>query len=31
MMLGTTVSTTLAGRRHLRTGRYKRYPIAGLA
>lgn len=31
MMLGITVSTTLSGRRIARTGRYKRYPIAGLA
>ena len=30
-MLGITVSTTLAGRRIARTGRYKRYPLAGLA
>jgi EmrB/QacA subfamily drug resistance transporter len=30
-MLGITVSTTLAGRRISRTGRYKRYPVAGLA
>jgi EmrB/QacA subfamily drug resistance transporter len=30
MMLGVTVSTTLAGRRITRTGRYKRYPVAGL-
>ena len=29
-MLGITVSTTLAGRRITKTGRYKRYPIAGL-
>jgi EmrB/QacA subfamily drug resistance transporter len=31
MMIGITVSTTLAGRRVERTGRYKRFPIAGLA
>ncbi len=31
MMLGTTVSATLSGRAISRTGRYKRYPIAGLA
>jgi EmrB/QacA subfamily drug resistance transporter len=30
-MLGITVSTTLSGRRIARTGRYKRFPIAGLA
>ncbi len=30
-MLGITVSTTLSGRRMVRTGRYKRLPIAGLA
>src|SRR5207244_12851557 len=30
-MIGITVSTTLAGRRVVRTGRYKRFPIAGLA
>ena len=30
-MLGITVSTTLAGRSIARTGRYKRFPIAGLA
>jgi EmrB/QacA subfamily drug resistance transporter len=30
-MLGITVSTTLSGRRITRTGRYKRFPIAGLA
>jgi predicted MFS family arabinose efflux permease len=30
-MLGITVSTTLSGRRIAKTGRYKRYPIAGLA
>jgi EmrB/QacA subfamily drug resistance transporter len=29
-MLGITVSTTLAGRSISRTGRYKRFPIAGL-
>jgi EmrB/QacA subfamily drug resistance transporter len=31
MMLGITVSTTLSGRSVERTGRYKRFPIAGLA
>jgi EmrB/QacA subfamily drug resistance transporter len=30
MMLGTTVSTMLSGRYIARTGRYKRFPIAGL-
>jgi EmrB/QacA subfamily drug resistance transporter len=30
-MLGITVSTTLAGRRIERTGRYKLFPLAGLA
>jgi EmrB/QacA subfamily drug resistance transporter len=30
-MLGITVSTTLSGRAIARTGRYKRYPVAGLA
>ena len=30
-MLGITVSTTLAGRSIQRTGRYKRFPLAGLA
>ena len=30
-MLGITVSTTLAGRMISRTGRYKRFPVAGLA
>jgi EmrB/QacA subfamily drug resistance transporter len=30
-MLGVTVSTTLSGRAIARTGRYKRYPVAGLA
>ncbi|MEA2479160.1 MAG: hypothetical protein QOJ07_1082, partial [Thermoleophilaceae bacterium] len=30
MMLGTTISTNVAGRRIARTGRYKRYPILGL-
>ena len=30
-MLGITVSTTLAGRAIERTGRYKRFPVAGLA
>jgi EmrB/QacA subfamily drug resistance transporter len=31
MMLGITLSTTLAGRSIERTGRYKRFPVAGLA
>jgi EmrB/QacA subfamily drug resistance transporter len=31
MMVGLTLSTNVAGRRIERTGRYKRYPIAGLA
>src|SRR5829696_6803870 len=31
MMLGITLSTNLAGRAIGRTGRYKRYPVAGLA
>jgi EmrB/QacA subfamily drug resistance transporter len=31
MMGGVTLSTTLAGRSIARTGRYKRFPIAGLA
>jgi EmrB/QacA subfamily drug resistance transporter len=31
MMLATTLSTTLSGRAIARTGRYKRFPIAGLA
>jgi MFS family permease len=31
MMLGITASTTLAGRSIERTGRYKRFPVAGLA
>ena len=31
MMLGITVSTNLTGRAISRTGRYKRYPIIGLA
>ena len=31
MMLGITVSTNLAGRAIARTGRYKRYPLIGLA
>ncbi|MBV9338007.1 MAG: MFS transporter, partial [Solirubrobacterales bacterium] len=31
MMLGITLSTNLAGRAIARTGRYKRYPIIGLA
>jgi EmrB/QacA subfamily drug resistance transporter len=30
-MLGITVSTTFSGREIARTGRYKRFPIAGLA
>jgi EmrB/QacA subfamily drug resistance transporter len=30
-MLGITLSTTLAGRSIARTGRYKRFPVAGLA
>jgi EmrB/QacA subfamily drug resistance transporter len=30
-MLGITVSTTLSGRAIARTGRYKRFPVAGLA
>jgi EmrB/QacA subfamily drug resistance transporter len=30
-MLGITLSTTLSGRSIARTGRYKRFPIAGLA
>jgi EmrB/QacA subfamily drug resistance transporter len=30
MMLGVTLSTTLSGRSIERTGRYKRFPIAGL-
>ena len=30
MMLGITVSTTLAGRSIARTGRYKRFPVIGL-
>ena len=30
-MLGIAVSTTLSGRAMVRTGRYKRFPIAGLA
>jgi EmrB/QacA subfamily drug resistance transporter len=30
-MLGITVSTTLSGRAIARTGRYKRYPVIGLA
>jgi EmrB/QacA subfamily drug resistance transporter len=30
-MLGITVSTTLAGRSIARTGRWKRFPVAGLA
>ena len=29
-MLGTTISTTVSGRLIARTGRYKRFPIAGL-
>jgi EmrB/QacA subfamily drug resistance transporter len=31
MMLGITLSTTLSGRIITRTGRYKRFPLAGLA
>jgi EmrB/QacA subfamily drug resistance transporter len=31
MMLGVTASTNFAGRRIARGGRYKRYPLAGLA
>jgi MFS family permease len=31
MMVGITASTTLSGRSIARTGRYKRFPIAGLA
>jgi len=31
MMLGITLSTTVSGRIITRTGRYKRFPIAGLA
>jgi EmrB/QacA subfamily drug resistance transporter len=31
MMLGITLSTTLAGRLIARTGRYKRFPVIGLA
>jgi EmrB/QacA subfamily drug resistance transporter len=31
MMIGITISTTLAGRSVERTGRYKRFPLAGLA
>jgi EmrB/QacA subfamily drug resistance transporter len=31
MMLGITLSTTVAGRSVERTGRYKRFPVAGLA
>ena len=31
MMLGITLSTTVAGRSIARTGRYKRFPVAGLA
>jgi EmrB/QacA subfamily drug resistance transporter len=30
MMLGTTVATVLSGREIARSGRYKRYPLAGL-
>jgi EmrB/QacA subfamily drug resistance transporter len=30
-MLGITISTTLSGRSIARTGRYKRFPVAGLA
>jgi MFS family permease len=31
MMLGITLSTNIAGRSISRTGRYKRFPVAGLA
>jgi len=31
MMLGITLSTNLSGRSIVRTGRYKRFPLAGLA
>ena len=31
MMLGTTATTILAGRRIVATGRYKLFPVAGLA
>jgi EmrB/QacA subfamily drug resistance transporter len=31
MMLGVTLSTNVAGRSIARTGRYKRFPVAGLA
>jgi EmrB/QacA subfamily drug resistance transporter len=31
MMIGITISTTFAGRSVERTGRYKRFPLAGLA
>jgi EmrB/QacA subfamily drug resistance transporter len=31
MMLGITISTSLAGRSIERTGRYKRFPVAGLS
>jgi EmrB/QacA subfamily drug resistance transporter len=31
MMIGVTASTNFAGRRIERTGRYKRYPVTGLA
>jgi predicted MFS family arabinose efflux permease len=31
MMIGITLSTTLSGRSIARTGRYKRFPVAGLA
>jgi EmrB/QacA subfamily drug resistance transporter len=31
MMIGVTASTNFAGRRIERTGRYKRFPVAGLA
>ena len=31
MMLGTTAATILSGRAIARTGRYKRYPVTGLA
>ena len=30
MMVGTTISTTIAGRMMARTGRYKRFPLIGL-
>lgn len=31
MMVGTTISTTLSGRSIAKTGRYKRFPLIGLA